>query len=124
MIVRAAQPIQTTNHWKNIAVFLIVFIIASDAFLIYKLIDQSSTLNRQQQEITHLLSVVSEYQKKESNRKAQATAKEPELIKKTAPKINGVTKKEFLAFKKVYEREIRRLKREIDRIKKSAVRVQ
>lgn len=115
-MIRSNQ--KRSNIWRTLAIFLIVFTILSESYLVYKIIRQNYELNAKQTEIQALLKII---------HKANNGKFSKDIVPKSiagsfsASSEDLVSAKEFNRFKKEYSGKLKKLQRELNTLKKNSL---
>lgn len=118
-MIRSRLPEQpSTNIWKIASIFLICFTLFTEIYLVVIIYQKNVELNIKQAKINNLMTEIHQAGEQQQDKEVKLKKK----VAKQAVQFNSanfISVKQFNAFRKTHNREISRLKREINRLKKA-----
>lgn len=117
-MIRSNQR-RVSNIWKTLTIFLLLFTILSESYLIYKIINQDSELVAKRAEVQELLKIIHET----NTGKFSKSLIVPQSVSKNSSieSKDLVTKEEFKLFKKEYSGKLKKLQRELNTLRKNSL---
>ena len=117
-MIRSNQR-RASNIWKTLTIFLTIFTVLTESYLVYKIIQQNSAIDAKQAEVHELLKII---HKANNGKFSKDIILPPSTPNKTALDMKGlVTEKAFNLFKKEYEGKLKKLQRELDTLRKNSL---